>query len=130
MSRFERQREGQQDAVLVGVKRGRKLDRLARVAHALKAAVGRRVRAPAGHPGDVELAVLGVEPAAVHAREKLAGQGDGRALGLAVDLLAQHEEMRARSEGEVEQAGPASGPNRPSGTVTWPPLELSSPRGR
>ena len=79
-----------------------KLDRVARVPHALEAAVGRRVRPPAGHARDVELAVPGIEPAAVDAREELARQGDRRALRLAVDLLAQEQELRPRAEGEVE----------------------------
>ena len=84
-------------------KASRKLDRLAGVAHALKAAVGRGVGAPAGHPGDIELAVPGIEPAPVDTREKIAGQRDGRPLGLTVDLFAQHQEMRARSKGEMDQ---------------------------
>ena len=99
----KRPRKRQQHAVFVGVEGDRKLDRPARVTHALKAAVGRGIGAPAGHPGDIELAVLGIEPASVSAREKVAGQRDGRSLGLAVDLFAQHEKMRARSIGEMDQ---------------------------
>ena len=103
----------------MGVERGRKLDRAAGVAHALEAAVGRRVGAPAGHPGDVELTVLGIEPPAVHAREELAGQGNDRTLRLAVDLLAQDEEVRPRAEREVEhlalRAGRTGRPGRSPG---------------
>ena len=36
-------------------------------------------------------------------REEITGQRHHRALRLAVDLLAQHQEIRPRAEGEVEQ---------------------------
>ena len=87
----------------MGVEGDRKLDRAARVTHALKAAIGRRIGAPAGHSRDVKLAVPGIEPAAVRAREKVAGQRDGRPLRLAVDLFAQDQKMRTRSKREMNQ---------------------------
>ena len=59
--------------------------------------------APAGHSGDVELAVLGVEAAAVDAGAELTGQGNGCTLGLAVHLLAQDQEMRARAKAEMQK---------------------------
>ena len=111
---IEWKREREEDAVLVGVECRRKLGGAAGVTHALHAAVGRGVRAPAGHSGDVELAVLRVEAAAVYAGEELAGQLNGRTLGLAIHRLAQDQEMRARAEAEMqkltgERAEPASG---------------------
>ena len=102
-ARVEWKRECEQDAVFVGVERRSEAGLGAGVAHALEAAVGGRVRSPARHSRDVELAVLGVEPSAVHAREKFAGQGDDRTLGLAVDFLAKDQEMRARPEAEVQK---------------------------
>ena len=100
---IQRESEREQDAVFVSVQRGRELGLPAGVAHALEAAVGRRVRSPAGHSRDVELTVLGIEAAAVDTREELAGQGDDRTLGLAVDVVAQDEEMRARPEAEMQE---------------------------
>ncbi len=87
----------------MGVKRRWKLGGRTGVTHALETAVSGRVRSPAGHSGDVELAVLGVKAAAVHAGEKLAGQRDSRALGLPFDRLAQDQEMRARAKTEMQK---------------------------
>ena len=99
----------------MGVEGDRELDGLAGVADPLEAAVERGVGAPAGHPRDVELAVLRVEPAAVDAREELAGQRDDRPLRLAVDLLAEEQEVRPRAEREVDPSGPRAGPKRSLG---------------
>ena len=63
------------------------------------------------------------------AREELAGQRHDRPLRLAVDLLAEEQEVRPRAEREVEQLALERAP-AVVGNVTWPPLELSSPRGQ
>ena len=96
-------RKCQQHTVFVGVEGDRELDRTSGVTHALKAAIGRGISAPAGHSRDIELAVRGIEPTPVRARQKVAGQRDGRSLWLAVDLLAQDQEMRARAIREMNQ---------------------------
>src|SRR5262245_58032334 len=61
----ERLGEAHQNAVLVDVERHRKPDRGSAVANALEAAVIRSVSAPTSHARNIELAILGVELAAM-----------------------------------------------------------------
>ena len=57
-------------------------------------------------PGDVELAVPGVEPAAMDARVEIAGQGHDGPLRLAVDLVAEDQEMRSPLRRRSGSTGP------------------------
>src|SRR5438128_641571 len=91
------------DAVVVHAEGARQLHRLPRIADAMEAAVGISVRAPARHAADIELAVLGIESAAMGAREKLPHERHDCALGLAVDFIAQHEEVAALAVGKVDE---------------------------
>ena len=54
-------------AVLMRVEFPRQLHRITRVPHPLEATIGGSIRAPAGHAGDVELSIAGMEASPVHA---------------------------------------------------------------
>src|SRR5947199_173422 len=69
---IDRTAEAQHHAVLVGVEADRQAHRIAGVAHALEAAVVDRVGSPAGHAGNIELAVAWIESAAMRAGQELA----------------------------------------------------------
>ena len=94
----ERRRESQQHAVAVGPNPDGLLHGAADIAHPLEAAVVDAVHMPAVHAARVELAVGRAEPAAVHARAEVADERHDGPLRLAGHLVAEHEEVRARSE--------------------------------
>ncbi len=81
----------------------RQLNRTARVAHALEAAVVGRVATPALHAADIELAVGRIESTAMNARAELTGERNDRPLKLTLHFIAQHEKVRAGSKREVQQ---------------------------
>src|SRR5262249_56394839 len=72
----------------------------------VEATIRRSIRAPPGHPGDVELSIPGMEASPVHPREELAGHRHDRALGLTAHFLAEQEEIRSGAEGEVQHLAP------------------------
>ena len=79
------------------------LDVAAHVTHPLEAAVIDPVDMPAIHPAHIELAIGGAEPAAVDAGPKVARQWHDRSLWLAIDLVAEHEKVGARSKRKMQK---------------------------
>ena len=95
---------------LMGDEHGRAAD----MPESLEATVIRGVGLPAGDAGDIEMAVLRVEPALLRARQEIGGDPLRGPLPLSADLLASDHQRGAGAEGEVDQVpGPAEG--RPGG---------------
>ena len=91
--------KAQVDAILLRVKFHRHPRRRTGEAHALEAAVLRRVGAPARHARAVKLSVARMEAPRLHARVERAADAQPRALPAAVHLLAHHEECTAAAGG-------------------------------
>src|SRR5439155_18511272 len=98
--------------VAVSVPRDRHIERFAGVTDALKAAILKRARLPAGAPNYVEMAVARVEGATHRARQEAAGQRHRRALWHAVHDAAEDEHRGATAPGEVQQVSGERAPTR------------------
>ncbi len=104
--RVERLREVDADSILVNMKtdwhlrRGR-LPVVACVSDSLKASVVGRVGSPAHHARDIELAIDGIESAAMSARCEFTGQRHCGSLNPAVELVAEEQKRGAGTEREM-----------------------------